>query len=120
MLINGSLQTAGTLTSHPAISAHYTCESIYVHNVYNPPPASHTEERDLGTLTALKEVTAVQGEQIILGDFNLHYSLWSGPSYPQQHRLASSLLDIMRVAGVLLALPQGTVTRECKRGQYIK
>jgi hypothetical protein len=48
--------------------------SIYVHNVYNPPPASHTEERDLGTLIALKEATAVQREQIILGDFNLYRS----------------------------------------------
>jgi hypothetical protein len=57
-------------------------QSIYVYNVYNSPPASHTEERDLGTLRALKEVTAVQEEQIILGDFNLHYSLWSGLFYP--------------------------------------
>ena len=49
--------------------------SIYIHNVYNPPPASHTEERDLGTLIALKKATIKQGEQIILGDFNLYHPL---------------------------------------------
>jgi len=55
---------------------------INIHNVYNPPPRSHNEKEELGTLAALPQASQMPGEHIFLGDFNLHHPLWAGPSYP--------------------------------------
>jgi len=88
---------------------------INIHNMYNPPPRSHNENEDLGTLVYLPQATRMPGEHIILGDFNLHHPLWAGPSYPHQHILADNLLEQMRNAGAQLALPQGTITRDIRK-----
>jgi hypothetical protein len=54
----------------------------------------------------------MKGDHVIVGDFNLHYPLWLGPSYPHQHILADTLIELIRNAGLELALPQGIITRE--------
>jgi exonuclease III len=90
--------------------------TINIHNVYNPPPKSHNEEEELGTLAVLPQASRMPGEHIFLGDFNLHHPLWAGPSYPHQHILADNLLEQMRNASAQLALPQNTITRDIQKG----
>ena len=90
---------------------------INTHSVYNPPPISHQDTTDPGTIPALRQALQMPGEHIILGDFNLHHPVWAGPLYPHQHRLADDLLDLMRSTGAELALPQGTITREFQKGR---
>jgi exonuclease III len=83
-------------------------EIINIHNIYNPPPASHTEHRNKGTLIEIPEALSMPGAHIMVGDFNLHHPVWNAPSYRQQHSLADDLLTATRNAGLELALPPGT------------
>jgi hypothetical protein len=57
---------------------------------------------------------------IIIKDFNLYHLWWGKATYAYQHRLADKLLDIIRVAGVELALPKDIITREAKKGDITK
>jgi exonuclease III len=90
---------------------------INIHNIYNPPPSSHTEEREKGTLPYLQHALHMPGAHIVVGDFNLHHPLWCAPGYSHQHSLAEDLLTSMRNAGLELALSPGTITREAQRGE---
>jgi Endonuclease-reverse transcriptase len=83
--------------------------------VYNQ-PSSHSKTQETESLRTLKEALKMLGEHIIIGDLNLHHSSWGGPSYPMQHKLADNLLDIIQDADLNLTLPQGTITRDCQRG----
>jgi endonuclease/exonuclease/phosphatase (EEP) superfamily protein YafD len=91
-------------------------QAINVHNVYNPSPASHNDETGTASIMALNSALTMPGHHIVVGDFNLHHPRWCGATYAHQHRLADRLLGIMRDAGVELALPRGTITREARRG----
>jgi exonuclease III len=93
---------------------------VNIHNCYNPPPLSHSESSNLGTLDKLPQALSMSGEHILLGDFNLHHPLWCGPSYPLQHTLSDSLLTITREAGLSLALPTGTITRRIHTARRIQ
>jgi exonuclease III len=90
---------------------------INIHNCYNPPPRSHSEIIDLGTIETLPLALRMPGEHILLGDFNLHHPYWGGPSYPHQHVLSETLLSITRNACASLALPQGSITRRIHSGR---
>ena len=48
---------------------------INIHNVYNPPPRSHNEEEELGTLIILLQTSYIPGKHVFLEDFNLYYPL---------------------------------------------
>jgi hypothetical protein len=48
---------------------------INIHNIYNPPPPRHSEERDKGTLPYLQNALRMPGVHIVVGDFNLHHPL---------------------------------------------
>ena len=91
---------------------------VNIHNCYNPPPAHHGETENRGTLDDLPQALRMPGEHILLGDFNLHHPLWGGPSYPHQHLLSDTLLSHVRDAGVSLALPPGTITRDVHSGRF--
>ncbi len=90
---------------------------INIHNCYNPPPRSHSEATDLGTLNSLPHALRMPGEHILLGDFNLHHPFWCGPSYPHQHLLSETLFTLVRNADASLALPRGTITRRIQSGR---
>ena len=83
-----------------------------VYSVYNQPPESHTETADTGSLKALETASQRPDEHVVVGDFDLHHPLWCGPSYPEQHQLSQNLLKIMQNAGLSLAFPKGTITRD--------
>jgi exonuclease III len=90
---------------------------INIHNIYNPPPPSHSEEHEKGTLPYLQNALRMPGAHIVVGDFNLHHPLWCAPEYGHQHNLAEDVLINMRDADLELALPPGTITREAQRGE---
>jgi exonuclease III len=49
--------------------------AVNIHNIYNPPPPSHNEEREKGTLLYLQQALRMAGTHIVVGDFNLHHPL---------------------------------------------
>jgi exonuclease III len=88
----------------------------YIHNVYCPPPASHTDTSIPAIFVELENALVARGDHIVLGDLNLHHPLWCGPTYPHQHKIAEQLINIMQNACVSPTLPPGTITREAMRG----
>ena len=90
---------------------------VHIHGVYNPSPASYNKYRNKGNLPALQTALRMEGESVVVGDFNLHYPSWTGPSYPRQHLLADDLLNMIQARGALLALPRGTITRDYQGSQ---
>lgn len=89
--------------------------TINIHNVYNP-PCQHSAFEETESLRALRTALRMPGEHIVLGDMNLHHPSWTGPTYPLQHKLADTLLEIVREAEMKLLLPPKTITRDCQRG----
>ena len=84
---------------------------IYIHNVYNEPSNANVpgiEELE----KAVREAELYSGdkEHIIVGDFNLHDPLWSGPTNRRSSEAwrLRSLIDQIPLA---LATPKGIVTR---------
>ena len=88
---------------------------IQVHNVYNPSPFS-LRTRAVGTLETLRQQLQMPGQHIVIGDFNLHYPWWGGPSIPTQHDSADLLIEIVQEANMDLVLPEGTVTWRRRNG----
>jgi hypothetical protein len=93
---------------------------INIHNIYSPPPASHTDNSKISALTVLLHALRMPGEHVVVGDFNLYHPLWGGPVYPHQHTMADLLTNTMRTIGVELTLPQGIITREVIRGNIME
>ena len=107
-------------TDAQSITLRLGATQINVHNIYSPPPASHTDNSEISTLAVLLHALRMPGEHVVVGDFNLYHPLWGGPAYPYQHTMADSLITTMRTAGAELALPQGTITREAMRGDIME
>ena len=93
--------------------------TLNIHNIYNPPsphllPSEETQtEMNHGNIMLEGIVTMLQmeGEHILLGDFNLHHQAWGGYTETRQHAIADLLLDITTQFNVPLVLPVGTITR---------
>jgi ribonuclease HI len=82
--------------------------TITVISVYNPSPEGDEESTVLATL---RNILLVSRElTIVMGDFNLHHPIWTGPEYHHRHRAADHLVDIMHSSGLNLATPVGTIT----------
>lgn len=81
MYINKGLLTGGwTDTFHSrdvcTISMRIAGEggiTINIHNVYNPPPATHNDEGEIDAVRILAQALRMLGEHIVVGDFNLHH-----------------------------------------------
>lgn len=90
---------------------------INIHNVYSLSPESYSSDSPLTSVEMVKRLLSENAaeEHIILGDFNLHHPVWSGPARPTQHRAANQLLDVVRQAQLQLTLSPGTVTWEARK-----
>ena len=86
-------------------------EEILIHTAYNPPPESHAIRELSQHLLNIIQVLDTETTQILLGDFNLHHSIWGGPS-SKRHILAETLLQATEEKGLSLLLPQGLITRD--------
>lgn len=90
----------------------------HIHNIYNPCPGSYSTITAASTVPAIRaQIESLEGEHIVLGDFNLHHPFWSGPSRPTQHAAADALLDLVDDHKLSLTLPAGTVTWEARGSQ---
>ena len=49
-----------------------------IHSGYSPPPESHSIREVPDELSQILRAIERQGEQILLGDFNLHHPYWGG------------------------------------------
>lgn len=54
-------------------------------------------------------------EHLMVGDFNLHHPLWTGPGR-HQHSEADELIDIIDTAGMHLITEEGTQRTSPRRG----
>lgn len=86
-------------------------EKILIHTAYNPPPESHAVRELSQQLLDITKVLDTETTQILLGDFNLHHSVWGGPS-SKRHVLAETLLQATEEKGLSLLLPPGLITRD--------
>jgi len=92
-----------TLTIHTGGSL----GTIHIHNVYNPSPGQGSSLGDLNQV-----LTSLQGEHLVVGDFNLHHPLWSRPGYEHIHTEADELIDLAADHELTQLLPRGTITFE--------
>lgn len=83
---------------------------LWVHNIYNPSPASYSSTTGLSTLPVIAEALQKPGEHILLGDFNLHHPRWNNRGRFTYHIAADILLDITTGHQLELALPEESIT----------
>ena len=48
---------------------------VYIHGVYNPSLVLYNKYRNKGNLPALQTALRIEGESVVVGDFNLHHPL---------------------------------------------
>lgn len=80
--------------------------SFSLFSIYNPP----SSESSITFLqSALRDPTILAVPCMLVGDFNLHHPLWSGPHTPQRTRRsdAAPLLQVLAEHSLFLALPEG-------------
>ncbi len=82
---------------------------IHVHNIYNPPPSSHTSNEP-GTLPALDQALDKPGQHIAVGDYNLHHPMWGGPGAYTQHNAADLLISIIAEHALQQMVPPDSTT----------
>ena len=89
---------------------------LWIHNFYNQPPGSYSTTAYPSSLAHLPSLLAREGEHLVLGDFNLHHSLWCSPSNPAAHKAADPVIEDLIAHEMELATPRGLVTWKA-RGQ---
>ena len=88
-------------------------KEVVVHVAYNPPPASHAVEELPEQLAIVRNALQnEQGQQILLGDFNLHHEKWGGRDLMERYKLADELIDATESSDLDLLLKPGTITRD--------
>lgn len=45
---------------------------VFVHNIYNPPPLSHSS-KEVGTMELIPQILGKDGKHILVGNSNLHH-----------------------------------------------
>src|SRR6187402_3869362 len=87
---------------------------LWIHNFYNQPPGSYSTTNYPSSLALLPDLLAREGEHLVLGDFNLHHPLWSGPRNPAAHAAADIVVETLLAKDMELATPKGTITWEAR------
>ena len=85
---------------------------LWIHNIYNQPPGSYSTTSSPSSLTLLPGLLAREGKHLVLGDFNLHHPLWSGPRNPAVHLAAEPLVEALLARNMELATPRGMIIWE--------
>jgi len=85
-------------------------QDVWVHNIYNPSPVSYTSTDSPSTLPVLEEALAMDGEHVVVGDFNLHHPNWNNPGRYTYHAMADRLLELMGTKEMEIGLPGESVT----------
>lgn len=84
---------------------------ISLFNIYNPPNSTETIDSLQAHLCDHRTGPSATDAIMLIGDFNKHDPLWSGPLHPRRTRgEADSLVDIILRHGLELCLEPGTPT----------
>lgn len=83
---------------------------LWVHNVYNPSPISITSDDSPTSIPILEKALDEEGEHIALGDFNLHHPRWNNKGRYTYHKMADKLIELMDSKGMVLGLPEESIT----------
>lgn len=84
---------------------------MIIHHINNPPRVFGERRGSIPTVSKLLE-DHVMYDQIVLGDFNLHHSMWGGERVRQADREADELIQIMERFNMANTLRTGTITYE--------
>jgi endonuclease/exonuclease/phosphatase family metal-dependent hydrolase len=84
---------------------------IKLHNIYNPNQMAENRQSVLPQLRRVLD-SAQQADQILIGDFNLHYEMWGGSYIPRTEAEAEDLVEIMEDYNLINTLALGTITYE--------
>ena len=87
--------------------------SIWIHSVYSEPPGGYAVRQYNSPIPLLPELLQLEGEHILLGDFNLHHAAWSLKSSPS-HAAAEPLLQIISSYDLHLVSPKGATSWEAR------
>ena len=104
--------------SQDSMNTHEIC-SMNIYEMYNSSSINYNEVSSKGNLPVLKQALSMSNESVIVSDFNLHHSHWSGSSYFKQHLLSNDLLIVMRFVGVIFSLFKNTVIRNYQKSKII-
>lgn len=85
---------------------------VTIHNVYSEAPESYDTIAWNTPIPQMLEATKAPGRHLIVGDFNLHHTMWGGLAVRQSHIGATLLTDCVRTKQLDLLLEPGTITRE--------
>lgn len=83
---------------------------MHIHNIYSPPKSTNNTNALDALVMALREHPG--DHHIVLGDFNLHHPLWTGPMYHRQDQEVDELIHILEDFSLQLVSPPGTPTFE--------
>ena len=89
---------------------------VNVHNIYLPPPALNRAATERN-IAMLDEALKMEGDHVIVGDFNLHHPIWGGDHQRHVHPEAEALLDLLTRHGMELSTPPGARTWEARGSQ---
>ncbi len=77
---------------------------LTIHYVYSPiPPSVNSTEWETPLGSMLLNVNNIEGEHLVVGDFNLHHPLWGGILVDQSNKGATQLVEAVE-AGMLKLL----------------
>ncbi|PPJ61057.1 hypothetical protein CBER1_07390 [Cercospora berteroae] len=88
-----------------------TPRSLEIVNIYNPPRSTENRTSVLPFLRRLLE-RSTANERMVIGDFNLHHSLWGGEHIVRPDAEAIELIEIMEQNALQSTFPSGTITYE--------
>ena len=85
--------------------------SMNIYNVYNFSLTNHNKILKKENFLMLKQTLRMQDKNVIINNFNLHYSVWKEFLYSKQHSTLNNLLIMMRIVIVTLLLFRNIMTK---------
>jgi hypothetical protein len=85
---------------------------LTIHNVYSETPRSYETTEWNTPIPRVLEAVQAPGRHLVVGDFNLHHTVWGGPAVSRNHAGAALVVSSLCTGQLELLLEPGTVTRE--------
>jgi exonuclease III len=85
---------------------------LTIHNIYSETPKSHETTEWNTPIPQVLEAIQTSGQHLIVGDFNLHHTLWGGQRVSKNHAGAALLVSSLCTDQLDLLTEPGTITRE--------
>jgi hypothetical protein len=80
--------------------------AIWIYSLYSQPPGGYIIRDYNSPIPLLRDMIRREGEYIILGDFNLHYPMWSGIQNPTIHVAAEPFVSMIISQNLALLSPR--------------